>query len=119
MAKVSFFSPVTHQLAAEEFCRWIGCNLEMGEVQSWPGTERQDKRTFRMVLTSEQARRVRETFGALCQSNKLDTIIKGTVDGYKASLDKDFVDMRTPTSGMLEAGRELRRLRVSERREGK
>ncbi len=124
MAKVQFFSPVSHRFAAEQFCRLIGCELSVGDRQSWPGTERQEYCTYQMKLTKEQAHKVRELFGGFFTvkgvvdgvevsvklTRNINSVVKGVVDGFKASFDLDVAGQTTPTSGMIDAGRELRRL---------
>ena len=66
-----------------------------------------------MVLTKDQAKRVRELFKPLYPTDNLSTLVKGVVDGYKASIDLDVAGMTTPTSGAIEAGRKLRELIAS------
>ncbi len=110
MAKVSFWSPESHGFAAEQFCKFIGCELELGPVTEYPGTDRQPYRTYKTELTPEQAKYIRTQFAEICGSRKLETIVKGIVDGYKASLDSDVAGQVTATSGIIKAGKTLRAL---------
>lgn len=110
MAKVRVYSPESHLFAVEQFCKLVGCSFTIGERYSWPGTDRQSYCVYLMVLTKDQAKRVRELFKPLYPTDNLSTLVKGVVDGYKASIDLDVAGMTTPTSGAIQAGRKLREL---------
>lgn len=110
MAKISFWSPESHEQSAKAFCKAIGCTLELGDVTEYPDTNRQPYRSYKMFLTSEQSKLVRDEFHDIIPSKNLSTIIKGVVDGYKVMIDKESDKEPTPTGGVIKAGWILRKL---------
>ncbi|WP_319477378.1 hypothetical protein [Marispirochaeta aestuarii] len=110
MAKASIWSPASHEPEIRQFVKLVGCGLEMEDIHEYPGTNRQPYRTYKMDLTPEQAKFVRDNFAEDCMSRKLDTIIKGTVDGFKVLHDLEEKGERSPTGGIAKAGWKLRSL---------
>ena len=97
MAKISFFSPVTHRFAAEQVAKLFDAELHIvGPDPSW---KRQHFRSYRMILAPEQSKKVRHLMRETKYPFKIDSFIKALVEGYKVLIDDELIPSDSPQPG--------------------